>query len=114
MKCFLTAVGELPTENPFANWKKTRWESYFREGSKRLLVLHQTRDISKAESDECNNTRMTLRFDQFAQAGELESSISLYPPAGRKWLFWSSTPARRQSLQVTNGIFASCWHTRQL
>ncbi|HHT9114324.1 MAG TPA: IS66 family transposase [Candidatus Wunengus sp. YC65] len=76
-KCFLWSRGEADTENVYANWVKTKSESYRREGFKRLMegVPCDECVISPPDTGHLKTAKWRLTVDLVVRAQNLESSI---------------------------------------
>ena len=76
-KCFLRSLGEADGENAYANWVKTRNESYRHEGLKRLMegILRDECVISSPDAGHLKTAKWRLAVDLVARAQNLESSI---------------------------------------
>jgi predicted RecB family nuclease len=76
-KCFLRSLGEVDRGNAYANWVKTRNESYRREGLKRLMegVLRDECVISPTDAGHLKTSKWRLSVDLVARAQNLESGI---------------------------------------
>ena len=73
-KCFLRSLGEADRGNAYANWVKTRNESYRDEGLKRLMEGVKC-VIGPTDAGHLETAKWRLAVDLVALAQNLESSI---------------------------------------
>ena len=76
-KCFLRSLGEADRGNAYANWVKTRNESYRHEGLKHLMegALRDECVISPPDAGYLKTAKWRLAVDLVARTKTLESSI---------------------------------------
>ena len=76
-KCFLRSLGEVDRGNAYANWVKTRNESYRHEGLKHLMegALRDECVISPPDAGYLKTAKWRLAVDLVARTKTLESSI---------------------------------------